>query len=468
MLQAFVRERSEAAFTALVHRHIDAVFAAAVRQVGGDRHLAEDVVQLVFTALARKAPSLVTRLDFCGWLHRATRFAARDIVRAERRRRSREQEFQLMNDDQPGDTSASDDLELRRVLDEVLGELSESDRGAVWSRFCEGRSFAEIGAQLRLSENAARMRVDRALTRMHATLSRRGVKSTLAALALALGRDAGIAAPAGLATTISAHALLAAPCAGGGTALLSYFVMTKTKIALVSGLAIAAVTTTIMEVRATHELQTEIDRLQSTSTARDKLRVEHDRLVGLLATPIEKNPAAEELAGLRARVAVLQARPEGITDAEMKPRSSCRNVGRATPEAAMETLTWALDHGDLDELANCYSFNDSTKTKADAFFGSLSEAVRARLGTAERLFAPVLLQQMKDLPIAAYQVSDTIDPGSDQVQLRFWVRLDSGQERDGGTMPFVRESGGWRFGRIGFDLKIAQIDPATGNLRPGP
>src|SRR5215469_10307849 len=101
LLRRFTADHSEDAFGELVARYLPLVYSAGLRQTGGDIHSARDVAQLVFTDLARKAPALSENVILAGWLHRATFFAARQILRSERRRQLREQQAVSMNIVQP-------------------------------------------------------------------------------------------------------------------------------------------------------------------------------------------------------------------------------------------------------------------------------------------------------------------------------------------------------------------------------
>jgi RNA polymerase sigma factor (sigma-70 family) len=283
LLRRYAADQSEAAFAELVRRHLPAVYPCAVRQVGGDTHLAEDVAQMVFTTLARKASSLRERQTIGGWLYRTTHFAARDVVRVERRRRAREQEAQTMNESMIGPEPAIDWERLHPVLDETLNELSDDDRDAVWLRFFEGRSFVEVGTKLRLTENAARMRVERALDKLHGLLARRGITSTTAALGVVLGSQATVAAPAGLAASIAGAALSGTAAAGAINGAVLFMGMTKLQIGIASALAIAGGASYFAQANTNAELRREIAALRERPSAISALRAENKALANTAA-----------------------------------------------------------------------------------------------------------------------------------------------------------------------------------------
>ena len=79
------------------------------------------------------------------------------------------------------------------MIDEALNESGEADREAIVLRYFESYEFALVGAALGVSENAARMRVDRALDKLRAVLQKRGVAASAAALAGALAESSATA-----------------------------------------------------------------------------------------------------------------------------------------------------------------------------------------------------------------------------------------------------------------------------------
>jgi RNA polymerase sigma factor (sigma-70 family) len=239
LIRQYAAERSEPAFAELVRRHLKMVYGAALRQVHGDTHLAEDVAQSVFTDLARKAGKLQHNHSIAGWLHASTRFAAANAVRAEARRRTREQALVSMNEMY---SEANTDWDgLRPLIDEALEELGGADREAIVLRYFEACEFSLVGTALGVSENAARMRVDRALEKLRAVLQRRGVAATGAALAGALAESSATVLPAQLAAGITSAALAqgGAMSAASGSSIIKILAMKKLSLVALGALALS-------------------------------------------------------------------------------------------------------------------------------------------------------------------------------------------------------------------------------------
>jgi len=215
LLRQYLEDRSEAAFTELVRRHLNVVYFAALRRVGGDRHLANDVAQGVFADLAKKAAALKERPILVGWLYTSTRFAAAQAVRTEQRRRTHEQEAQTMQELHPAPEANWE--QLRPVIDDAMDELNEQEREVVLLRFFERLPLAEVGARFAISTDAARMRVDRALDKLRGLLARRGIASTSTALGAVVATQSALAAPAGMVARIAGAVLHRSGAAAAAT-----------------------------------------------------------------------------------------------------------------------------------------------------------------------------------------------------------------------------------------------------------
>ena len=164
LLRDYTERRSEAAFAEIVRRHVDLVYSAALRMVC-DAHLAKDVTQGVFIALAQNARQLADRAVLAGWLHRTAQNLAANTVRSDVRRRAREQEAAAMNELLSTESDANWE-NIAPHLDAGLGELGEADRDALLLRYFERKSAREMAEILGTSEDAAQKRVSRAVERL--------------------------------------------------------------------------------------------------------------------------------------------------------------------------------------------------------------------------------------------------------------------------------------------------------------
>lgn len=111
--------------------------------------------------------------------------------------------------------------QMRPLLDEAVGGLSDTERDAVVLRFFQDKNYREVGSILGLSEDAARMRVDRALDKLRAQFTRQGVTTTIALLAATLGAHGSESAPAGFAATVAGKTLASGAGAAGTASILA-------------------------------------------------------------------------------------------------------------------------------------------------------------------------------------------------------------------------------------------------------
>ena len=199
LLGRFARENSQDAFTALVNRHVNLVYSAALRQVRSPQ-LAEEIAQSVFADLARVADKLNSETILTAWLYAVARRTAIDVIRKESRRQLREQIAVEMND---MNATANDWTQIEPLLDDAMAALDETDRSAILLRYFENKNLREVGESLKISDDAAQKRVSRAVERLREFFSKRNVTIGAGGLAVLISANAVQSAPIGLAATIS-------------------------------------------------------------------------------------------------------------------------------------------------------------------------------------------------------------------------------------------------------------------------
>ncbi len=97
LLRQYADGNSESAFAALVSRHVNLVYCAALRKTGNPA-AAEEITQVVFILLAQKAGRLPDKTVLPGWLYQTARLAAASFLKPEARRSRREQEAYMQTE----------------------------------------------------------------------------------------------------------------------------------------------------------------------------------------------------------------------------------------------------------------------------------------------------------------------------------------------------------------------------------
>jgi RNA polymerase sigma factor (sigma-70 family) len=342
LLAAYAQRRSEDAFTELVRRHIDLVYSAALRMVC-DPHLAQDVTQSAFAALAQNATTLAGRSVLSGWLHRTTQNLAANVVRSEVRRRVREQKAVVMNELLSAESNVTWE-QIAPNLDAALGELDETDRDAVLLRYFEKKSAREIAQILGVSDEAAQKRVSRAVERLREFFSKRNVIIGASGLTILISANAVQSAPAGLLATISAT-VLAGTAASTSTAIAvtKVIAMTTLQKTLVTVTVAVLAGTGIYEATQASRLREQNQTLQQQQTPLaaqfQQLQREYDDATNRLAavtSEIAQLKSAQnqaELLKLRGQVGTLQKQ---VVAAETKPSAPATGISKMMSDPAMK------------------------------------------------------------------------------------------------------------------------------------
>ena len=330
---------------------------AARRQVH-DPALAEEVVQDVFIRLCQlpRIPDHPAALRT--WLLRCVWFTA-----ANARRRNRRWRTETGNAENPlaqGESGATGELhDTLEELDYALGRLPATARSLILEHFFEGLSYEDLGRRHRLSPEAARKRLGRALLAMKKHFTRQG---RLFPSAVFLDSFADLPH-----TSKSALTLIASP----GTGPHPFFLMSSTQSA---GLT-AAVCLTLASI---------------------PLLVQHRELISLRAhsDAMSENPASS--AGGRMEIHAKDSRGTDVSNSSQPPaslQSAGESGGRpGVIQSVIEALPRILSSpaGEVNQaLVDTMGLilKDPVPSRREAWFGALASLLRLNdFGAVQGLF----------------------------------------------------------------------------------
>jgi RNA polymerase sigma factor (sigma-70 family) len=221
LLERFVRQRDEAAFSALVRRHGPMVLGVC-RRVLDNAHDAEDAFQATFLVLVRRAGSIGRPELLANWLYGVAYRTAKKARAGVLRRRTQERLAASMPRAEPGVEAAWQDL--RTLLDEELQRLPDKYRAPLVLCYLEGKTNEEAARQLGWPPGSMSARLARGRELLRERLEGRRRNGLLPAplFALLLLQKAGGAdLPSRLADVTVRSALRLAAGKGAATTLVS-------------------------------------------------------------------------------------------------------------------------------------------------------------------------------------------------------------------------------------------------------
>jgi RNA polymerase sigma factor (sigma-70 family) len=480
LLRAYADHGADDAFTALVQRHTNLVYSAALRQVESP-DAAADIAQRVFIGLARGASALAPRLtadaSLAGWLCRSARNLSLNHRRDEFRRHTRERQAMAQL------TTISDDApdweQLRRVLDDALAELGETDYDALVLRYFQQQDFRTVGAALGVSDDTAQKRVARALETLREHLSRRGIHATATALSAVIAANAVQAAPVGLAVTISAAAL------AGTAATTSTLIAATTKTIAMTTLQKTLVTATvavlagagIYEARQAAQLRDQVQTLQQQQAplAEQVRQLQNNftdatnRLADLFVenSRLKSNPNQSELLKLRGEVTRLQNEVNNPTENTARAIAAkikwLRQRLEQMPDKKIPELQFTTEKDWADAIWNADLNTDDgvrealsrlRETAINIFLNEMMQSAFKNYLAANNDILPADLSQLKpffNVPVSdemlqRYQLLQTGKPDKSADLVKLVAYAD--EDYDSNHNMAINGAGGGRFNKI--------------------
>jgi RNA polymerase sigma-70 factor, ECF subfamily len=165
---------NEYAFTELVRRHEDRIFALALKMTG-NRTDALDATQDTFVLAFRQAGKFRGDSAFGTWLYRIGINASKDLLRKRKRLPEPNEELHEVREEQIGRPAVEDQVANRLDVKRALADLNDDYREAVCLHDIGGVSYEEIATVTGVSIGTVKSRISRGRKRLGEVLEQQSV-----------------------------------------------------------------------------------------------------------------------------------------------------------------------------------------------------------------------------------------------------------------------------------------------------
>jgi hypothetical protein len=232
------------------------------------------------------------------------------------------------------------------------------------------------------------------------------------------------------------------------------------RIALVLALIAVAMAAVLRQRGAVDQLRRESARMEENIREGNRLRADNLRLAEILAQrkhdqpppvpPAEFERAHQELAMWERRANELErTKAAGDIATNRDPEKGMvrlehfRNVGRATPAAAIQTAIWAAAQADFDEVGKSMALSATGREKAQAYLNQQSVETRTRFDSPEKLVGVLFAHDFTNADGFQIVGSTTVADGRAVISLRRLQKNGVVRPNDR-KVPFEPGADGWK------------------------
>jgi Sigma-70, region 4 len=365
--------------------------------------------------------------------------------------------------------------QIKPLFDEAMAKLGDKDRDAIVLRFFEGKPLSAVGVALGTSEDAAKMRVNRALERLRKFFAGRGVTLSATTVGSVIAANVVQAAPttltASVLATVGSGAIVAASTLTLVKGVLELVTITKLKLGVISAaVALGMATPLVLQQQANARLRDE-NRALRLQTAQPppaptpqsavdeselaRIQQEHLELLRLRGEVGRLRTQEKELAKLRAAgrnsPAVSPTTPQpGPIDL---PKDSWTDAGFTTPQAVLQTRGWAVLNGNRERFKESLHITDGAKKilegMVEQMIATAPDPAVARkqiadngLGMEDAMLFPMIAEN-QNKNYTGYRVLSQQSPSSDQAIFEVETTMVSGAAKQE-TLKFQKFGNDWK------------------------